>query len=225
MHRRLEDGGFKHAFDPISIKFVPTEEILSQCQEAGEKLGEVVTKAKNRQSIEKKKRLSSTEQATVDTTAAAVGHIVTSPCVLTCRNPVTGVESIMMASWISQASFSPPGLSVALAKENSPEGVCLLNSKFCLSVVSASNQKIIKRKLLNKGYLAGPDAFVDLETEESETHKCKIINDSQSYLECTVVDRMDAGDHWVLYANVDSGKELAKDAGLYFHHRPTGATY
>ena len=33
-----------------------------------------------------------------------------------------------------------------------------------------------------------------------------ILPDALSYLECTVASRLEAGDHWILYATVDDGK-------------------
>lgn len=43
----------------------------------------------------------------------AVGRIVGSLCVLSAR--VGDAESAMLASWVSQASFVPPGLTIAVS--------------------------------------------------------------------------------------------------------------
>ncbi len=37
--------------------------------------------------------------------------------------------------------------------------------------------------------------------------------------------RMEAGDHWVVYARVDSGKVTAEGALSAVHHRKVGTTY
>lgn len=43
----------------------------------------------------------------------AVGRVVGSLCVLSAR--VGDAESAMLASWVSQASFVPPGLTIAVS--------------------------------------------------------------------------------------------------------------
>lgn len=43
----------------------------------------------------------------------AVGRVVGSLCVLTAK--AGDAESAMLASWVSQASFVPPGLTIAVS--------------------------------------------------------------------------------------------------------------
>jgi flavin reductase (DIM6/NTAB) family NADH-FMN oxidoreductase RutF len=48
---------------------------------------------------------------------------------------------------------------------------------------------------------------------------------SHAYLECEVVSRMDAGDHYVLYANVKAGDVLDDNVVTAVHHRKVGNHY
>jgi flavin reductase (DIM6/NTAB) family NADH-FMN oxidoreductase RutF len=46
-----------------------------------------------------------------------------------------------------------------------------------------------------------------------------------AFLECRVESKLDAGDHWVLLANVLSGELLRENAVTAIHFRKTGASY
>ena len=59
----------------------------------------------------------------------------------------------------------------------------------------------------------------------SESTGCVILPDVAAYLECTVMDRMEAGDHWVVYGRVDGGEVVEDGAVAAVHHRKTGTTY
>lgn len=59
----------------------------------------------------------------------------------------------------------------------------------------------------------------------SEATGCVILPDIAAYLECTVLDRMEAGDHWVVYCRVDGGQVVDEGAVSAVHQRKTGTTY
>ena len=44
-------------------------------------------------------------------------------------------RSAMVASWVSQASFSPPGLTVAVAKDRAIEALMQVGDRFVLNVL------------------------------------------------------------------------------------------
>ena len=52
-----------------------------------------------------------------------------------------------------------------------------------------------------------------------------VLADAISFLECTVAQRMECGDHYVLLCNVDRGELLKETALTAVHHRKTGARY
>lgn len=53
--------------------------------------------------------------------AQAMGRVVGSMSIVTARDG--DAESAMLASWISQASFDPPGLTVAVKKDRAVESL------------------------------------------------------------------------------------------------------
>lgn len=67
----------------------------------------------------------------------AVGRIVGSLCVVSAKNG--DAESAMLASWVSQASFVPPGLTVAVSNDTHGEkDFSKLEQLACCIVLHAS---------------------------------------------------------------------------------------
>ena len=45
----------------------------------------------------------------------------------------------MVASWVSQASFEPPGITVAVAKDRAIESLLQVNDRFVLNILQETN--------------------------------------------------------------------------------------
>ncbi|NBS94496.1 MAG: hypothetical protein EBT27_12395, partial [Betaproteobacteria bacterium] len=52
-----------------------------------------------------------------------------------------------------------------------------------------------------------------------------LLPEALAWLEATVQQRMDCGDHWVLYAQVTAGGLFDETALTAVHHRRSGANY
>ncbi len=61
--------------------------------------------------------------------------------------------------------------------------------------------------------------------QESEGNGGVVLPGAASYVDCTVQDRMEAGDHYIVYAKVDFGKVVDADVLSAVHHRKTGTSY
>ena len=223
MESRLKDGGFSFAFDAVRCKFKPTEATLQVCEESGTDLAQAVKKLRRKKQTAETKALASGGAAAGQSdTAAAVGRIVGSLCAVTAKKG--DAQSAMLASWVSQASFNPPALTVAVAKERAVESFMLKGSTFNLNVLQQGNEKDTIKALL-KPFAPGENRFGDMAVDISEANGCAIVTQALSYMECEVEERMECGDHWVVLAKVRDGK-LLQDAGLTaIHHRKTGTSY
>jgi flavorubredoxin/flavin reductase (DIM6/NTAB) family NADH-FMN oxidoreductase RutF len=211
---KLLDAGYKLGFESIRVKFKPTDVTLQQCKEIGIDFAQALKKA---QRLRAPRQSASASQA--DRTAQAVGRIVGSLCVVSAKRG--DVSSGMLASWVSQATFNPPGLTVAVAKDRAMESLTHSGDKFVLNILAEGKQL---RKHFMKNFAPGEDRFAGVETKEAQ-NGCPILSDALAYLECTVENRMDCGDHWVVYAVVENG-HLLQDAGVTaVHYRKTGSHY
>lgn len=219
MDQRLRDGGFSFAFEPIKVKFRPTSKDLQVSEESGTDLAQKVLKAEK----QKRKRTAEASRSRGASEAAqATGRVVGALCVLMARDG--DAEGGMLASWISQASFDPPGITVAVKKDRAMENLMVPGNKFNVNVLAQGKEKSIVKAML-KPFKPGEERFKDMETERSEGTGCVVLPDAVSLLECTVVDRMETGDHWVVYASVQDGKLLDPKSLSAVHHRKVGSSY
>ncbi|WP_017715797.1 diflavin flavoprotein [Kamptonema formosum] len=211
---KLLDAGYKLGFESIRVKFKPTDVTLQQSKEIGIDFAQALKKA---QRLRAPRQSASASQA--DRTAQAVGRIVGSLCVMSARRG--DITSAMLASWVSQATFNPPGVTVAVAKDRALESLTHTGDKFVLNILAEGKQL---RKHFMKNFAPGEDRFAGVETKEAQ-NGCPILSDALAYLECSVQNRMDCGDHWVVYAVVENG-HLLQDAGVTaVHYRKTGSHY
>lgn len=80
-------------------------------------------------------------------------------------------------------------------------------------------------KQMCKPFKPAEDRFQGLETDRSEENDCVYLKDAAAYVGCTIKDRLEAGDHWIVYATVDGGKVLTETASSAVHHRKIGTSY
>jgi flavorubredoxin/flavin reductase (DIM6/NTAB) family NADH-FMN oxidoreductase RutF len=224
---KLQDAGFPFGFDTLRVKFSPTDATLQQCQTAGTELAQFLKKTK-------KQRLP--QQSLLDTqsdrTEQAVGRIIGSLCVLTTKpksvpHPevnggaaLGGEPTAMLVSWVSQASFTPPGLTVAIAKDRA-EGLDHSGDQFVLNILK---EGMNLRRQFSKPFAPGQDRFQGL-TISTAANGCPILDDALAYLECTVESRMEVGDHWLIYAAINNGKMLQATGMTAVQHRKSGNQY
>ncbi|MDZ8236327.1 MAG: diflavin flavoprotein [Nostoc sp. ChiQUE01a] len=208
---KLKDAGYRFGFDAIRVKFKPDDATLQLCEQAGTDFAQTLKKAK-------KVRSQSVPATTVE---QAVGRIIGSLCVLTAKQD--DISSAMLASWVSQASFSPPGLTIAVAKDRAVESLTHSGNKFVLNILKEGNHLGLMKHFL-KPFGPGQDRFADVAAEEAENGS-PILTDALAYLECSVQNRMESGDHWLVYATVDNGKLLDTDGVTAVHHRKSATHY
>ncbi|BAY85581.1 putative flavoprotein [Calothrix parasitica NIES-267] len=208
---KFRELGLKPAFGAIKIKETPNEITYKQCEEAGTDLGQLLNRAK---SIKNMKSL----DADLD---KALGRLSGGLYIITAQQG--DVKSAMLASWVNQASFKPLGLTIAVAKDRAIESLMQVGDKFVLNILEEGNYQSLMKHFL-KRFRPGADRFEGVKTQPAE-NGVPILSDALAYVECEVVSRMDAGDHWVVYSTVDAGKVSKADALTAVHHRKVGNHY
>jgi flavin reductase (DIM6/NTAB) family NADH-FMN oxidoreductase RutF len=150
---------------------------------------------------------------------------VGSLCVLTARKGEgeARLEGAMVASWVSQASFTPPGFTVAVAKDRAVEGLLHVGDHCALNVLAAGRESGPMKQFL-RPFAPGADRFEGLELDESPGGQ-PVLREALAWLEATVTQRMECGDHWLLYAQASSGAVLDPAGSTAVHQRRSGAEY
>ncbi|MEM8721045.1 MAG: diflavin flavoprotein [Cyanobacteria bacterium P01_G01_bin.39] len=218
LENKFRNAGYKFGFEPIRVKFTPTDAVLKTCEEAGTDFAQALKKA-NRD--RKKVRQSQGIDSDVDRTAKAVGRLVGSMCIVTTQKEE--VSGAMLASWVSQATFNPPGLTVAVAKDRAIESLLFKGNIFVLNVLPEGKHIPLMKHFL-KPFAPGEDRFEGIATEEAENGS-PILSDALAYVECQVANRMECGDHWLIYAVAEQGKVLQSEGVTAVHHRKSGTHY
>ena len=208
---KLKDGGYSLAFDPIRVKFKPTEKTLQYCEEVGTDFAQALKKVKR----------AKTPRTPANSVEQAIGRLVGSLCIVTSRRGE--MSSAMLASWVSQATFNPPGFTVAVAKDRAIESLMYPGNPFVLNILM-EGEHLGPMKHFLKPFGPGEDRFAGVDVDEAD-NGCPFLKDAIAYLECKVANRMECGDHWVVYATVNAGQVLQPDGKTALHHRKSGTHY
>ena len=215
LESKLLNAGYPLGFETLRCKFTPTPDVLGTCETAGMEFAKALRKShKDRAS----KQTVLTESI-ADRTEQAMGRVVGSLCVATVQRGDT--KAAILTSWVSQATFNPPGLTVSIAKDAAENVMDHSGDQFVLNVLKEG--KNLRRRFL-KTTASNSDPFAELETDTARNGN-PILKDALSYLECTVQNRMDCGDHWLIYAVVNTGSVIEPTGVTAVLHRKSGNAY
>lgn len=223
LENKLRDGGFRFAFEPIRVKFSPDPATLRTLEETGIALGRQLQTEQRRS--QRRSGGGGLEESRSNPAVQALGRLVGSLCVVTARKGEgeAALGGAMVASWVSQASFNPPGFTVAVARERAVESLLHVGDRFALNVLAAGRETGPMRQFLQP-FPPGANRFAGLELEASPGGQ-PILPEALAWLEARVTARMECGDHWILYAQVSHGGLLDPAGTTAVHQRRSGANY
>lgn len=127
----------------------------------------------------------------------------------------------MLASWVMQAGFEPPMVSVAVKNGRYVNDWITAGEPFVLNVASEKQFDLLKH--FGRGFEESQPAFEGQAIEHC-ARGVPILSDCLGHLECEPVSHVDSGDHRVFLARVVRGK-LQHDAPPMVHIRKSGANY
>ena len=211
LFNKFREVGLTKAFDPIRSAETPNESLYQRCEEAGTDMGQLLT-----QEVKVKQRKS------LDTDLdKAIGRISGGLYIITTKK---GDRSgAMVASWVTQASFDPPGFTVAVAKDRAIESLLQVGDQFILNILEEGNYQTLMKHFL-KRFGPGEDRFAGVDTHTANNGS-PILADALAYLECEVASRMECADHWIVYNKVTDGRVSKPDSLTAVHHRKVGNYY
>lgn len=148
----------------------------------------------------------------------AIARIPSGCAILTAATPTA--RTGMLASWVQQAGFDPPSVSVALRKGRPIESLIESARRFALNLIGENPGPMFRH--FGRGFSLEQDAFAGLEYKD--TPGGVALADSIAVLDCEVSGRLDAGDHW-LYVGRVTAAEIRGTGGPYVHLRKSAANY
>jgi flavin reductase (DIM6/NTAB) family NADH-FMN oxidoreductase RutF len=126
----------------------------------------------------------------------------------------------LLTSWVQQAGFDPPAVTVAIKKGRPVEALIEASGSFVLNAVGEPRTAMFKH--YGRGFDADEPAFEGLTTTRIDQGVC--IDECIGHLACRVMSRADGGDHHIYVAEVLEG-QMTPAARPYVHLRANGFGY
>ena len=211
LRNQFQEIGLTEAFEPILVKKFPNRAIEQICDEAGTDLGQWLTRDRSVKQI----------KAIDNSLQKALGRISNGLYIITATEGE--ISSAMVASWVMQASMTPLGIAIAVAKDRAIESFLQIGDRFVLNVLEEDNYQDLVRHFL-KRFPPGADRFAGIKTVPA-SNGSPIIADSLAYVECEVSNRLECSDHWIVYSTAQAGRVAKLDVLTAVHHRKVGNHY
>lgn len=168
--------------------------------------------------------MSNENETAVETLLPVLGRVPSGIFILTAAHD--GNETGMLASWVMQAGFDPPSLTVAVKKGRYVADWLDAGATFALNVVAEEGKSLLGH--FGKGFEPDAPAFEGLEIARDESGTPLLTDGSLGHLLCQAQGHVDSGDHRIYLANVVGGDLTSGESGEakpMVHVRKTGAHY
>lgn len=126
----------------------------------------------------------------------------------------------MLASWVQQAAFDPPTVTVCLKRGRAASPLVDAAGRFVLNAVGDPPTKLFKH--FGKGFAPDEDAFAGLTVAPSDFGP--VLADGIVAMGCEIRQKVTVGDHDLYVAEVRCGSST-DGAKPYVHIRTTGLSY
>ena len=176
LETKLRDGGFSFGFEPIRVKFSPDAARVKELEETGTRFARQLLQSQKRA---QRRSAGGLSESRSDPAVLALGRVIGSLCVLTTRK--ADLSGAMVASWVSQASFSPPGITVAVAKDRAVEALLHKGDRFALNVLAEGRETALMKQFLQP-FEPGADRFAGLELDTSPAEQ-PLLPDALAWLD------------------------------------------
>ncbi|MDA1015921.1 MAG: flavin reductase family protein [Planctomycetota bacterium] len=135
-----------------------------------------------------------------------------------------GRETGLLASWIQQAGFAPPTISVAVNRSRYLNDWLAKNPRLVINIVGDNQFEFLKH--FGKGFEADQAAFEGL-TLGRATNGLPVLLDAIGFLEGSVTVRIESGDHTIYLVEIENaGAHVSLDETKpYVHVRKNGFGY
>ena len=153
--------------------------------------------------------------------APVLGAIPSGLFIVTAKS-ASGQATGMLASWVQQAGFDPPSLTVAVNSKRYLNDWLKASAKMALNLVGEGQTKFLKH--FGRGFEPDQNAFEGISIAESRLG-LPVLNDAVGYLEGTITAQMEAGDHIVYLLRIEFGDEQLSEVKPMVHIRKNGFGY
>ena len=132
--------------------------------------------------------------------------------VVTAKTEAHGLKG-MTATSFSSVSIDPPQILVCINKSADTGDAVLEGKSFAINILKADQQEISNQFA---GSASQEERFANVNWHEGETGS-PVIDDALATIECTVVQQILAGTHWVVIGEVQSVSCRSGNPLLYYN--------
>lgn len=152
--------------------------------------------------------------------ALALGRVPSGLFILTVRraNRRTG----MLVSWVQQAGFEPPMLTVAVQRDRYVGDWIIDRGRFTLNQMTAGRKTLLRH--FARGFGPDDDAFQGIAVLD-KAEGGPVLADALAYLDAEAVGELSGPDHRVIFARVVGGALLDPRGEPMIHVRHHGLHY
>ena len=200
------------ALPPLRVRATPTAATYQEFEETGTDFGQV---------LNKKATIARQKAAMSNDVAKALARVSGGLYVVTAAQG--GAKSAMVASWVSQASFEPLGVTIAVAKDRAIESLMQVGDRFVLNCLEEQKYSALLKHFL-KRFPPGADRFEGVAWRAADNGS-PVLLEALAYMECKVVSRMEGPDHWIVYSQVEDGAVANSDGKTAVHSRKVANYY
>src|SRR5262245_40012798 len=151
--------------------------------------------------------------------AAVLGRVPSGLFILTANHE--GHETGMLASWIMQAGFEPPTVTVALRQGRHMSEWLAAGAPFVINGLGENDKTLVSH--FGRGFERGEEAFNGLKLIRTASG-VPALAEAMGYLECRPTQHVDSADHRIFLAEIVGG-HIAADGEPYVHIRKNGLRY
>ncbi len=134
---------------------------------------------------------------------------------------LNGEDHGMLVSWVSQASFTPPMVVIAVQNEAKTLPMIREARAFAVNGLSAGQQAVAEK--LGRASAQEPKKLRGIKTKPGPANGSPILADVASWVECRLAGMLPAGDHTLVLGEVvgsgadqDAEPMTAHDTGLLY---------
>ncbi len=108
--------------------------------------------------------------------------------------------SVMTANWITQSSFTPPMVALAVESDSHSRRVIEASDAFAVNVYEAGQREIAGR--LGRTWAKHPEKLEGIAWQPGPVTGSPVLEIALGWVECQVVSSLSSGDHIVYVAKV-----------------------
>ena len=151
---------------------------------------------------------------------AALGRVPSGLYILTARHD--GRATGMLASWVQQAGFEPPMVSVALHKDRYIADWVRASGRFVLNQVPAGNKTLLRH--FGRGFAPDEPAFEGVQIDHDHPAG-PVLAEALAYLVVEPTGEVAGGDHVMMLGKVVEGGVIEPEGHPLVHVRQNGLHY